>query len=88
MAKRRILKKRINDVCEALVIECMSVKQNSPSVQNIDLENIVKSILIMQCDFTSRLSHVDKTQVKRFFYQLKDDLTVSTNEIIDHIYHL
>ena len=42
----------------------------------------------MQNDFVSRLSHVDKKQVRRFFSQLKEDLSVSTNEIIDNIYHL
>ena len=88
MAKRRILKKRIKDISEALLVECMAVKQNHPTVQDTDLENIVKSILMMHYDFTARLSHVDKRQVRRFFAQLKDDLSVSTNEIIDHIYHL
>lgn len=86
--KRRELKKQINNVCEALLVECMAVKHNHPALERDDLENIVKSILMMNYDFTSRLSHVDKRQVKKFFGQLKDDLAVSTNEIIDHLFHL
>jgi len=88
MAKRRILKRKINDICETLFIECLAVEHNHPSVKQSDLENVVKSIIFMQYDFTSRLSHVDKHQTKAFFTQLKEDLAVSTNEIIDHIYHL
>ena len=88
MAKRRILKKQINDICEALVVECMAAEQNNPSIPKADIENLLKSILMMNCDFTSRLSHVDKHQTPKFFAQLKDDLAVSTNEIIDHLYHL
>lgn len=88
MAKRRELKKAINDVSSVLLIECIAAQQSHPNVAAADIENIVKSIMLMQDDFVSRLSHVDKTQVRRFFTQLHDDLAVSTNEIIDAIYHL
>lgn len=88
MAKRRTLKKVINLMSEELLTELVAVGQTQKNVPGEDLENIAQSILLMQEDFISRLSHVDKTQVTRFFQQLKDDLSVSTNEIIDHIYHL
>ncbi len=88
MAKRRTLKKVINLMSEELLTELVAVGQTQKHVPGEDLENIAQSILLMQEDFISRLSHVDKTQVTRFFQQLKDDLSVSTNEIIDHIYHL
>ena len=88
MAKRRNLKKAINLVCADLLMECLAVKQTHPSIKDEDIENIAQSIGVMQDDCLSRLSHVDYRQVRRFFNQLEDDLTVSTNEIIDHIYHL
>lgn len=88
MAKRRNLKKSINMVCADLLMECLAVKQNHPGIKDADVENIARSIVVMQDDFLSRLSHVDKRQVTRFFNQLEDDLAVSTNEIIDQIYHL
>ena len=88
MAKRRTLKKVINLMGEELMTELVAVGQAQKNVPVEDLENIAQSILMMQEDFISRLSHVDKTQVSRFFQQLRDDLSVSTNEIIDHIYHL
>ena len=88
MAKRRNLKKAINMVCSDLLMECLAVRETHPSIKEADVENIAMSILLMQEDFVSRLSHVDKHQIRRFFQQLDDDLTVSTNEIIDQIYQL
>lgn len=78
----------MNEVCTDLLLELLATKQMNPQIAQEDIENIAQSILTMQNDFVSRLSHVDKHQVRRFFEQLQDDLSVSTNEIIDHIYHL
>ena len=88
MAKRRELKKAINQVCADLLVECLGVRQNHPGVPAADIENVSQSILLMQTDFICRLSHVDKRQVRPFFKQLEEDLAVSTNEIVDHIFHL
>ena len=88
MAKKRTLKKAINNVSTDLLIELLAVKRDKPGIPAADIENVAASIVLMQEDFVARLSHVDKRQVKRFFKQLEDDLAVSTNEIIDHIFHL
>ena len=88
MAKRRTLKKAINEVSADLLIELIANKQGHPNIADADVENIAKSILLLQDDYIARLSHVDKHQVKRFFTQWHDDLAVTTNEIIDAIYHL
>ncbi len=86
--KRRHLKKQISFVCADLLAECLAVQQAHPNIPQADLENVVGSILLMEDDFISRISHVDKRQVKPFFTQLEDDLSVCTNQIIDHIFHL
>ena len=88
MAKRRTLKKAINEMSADLLLELLATKQANPNIPDADVENIALSIVSLQNDFICRLSHVDKHQVKRFFAQLQDDLNVGTNEIIDHIYHL
>ncbi|MBQ7442885.1 MAG: hypothetical protein IJS59_03335 [Bacteroidaceae bacterium] len=87
MAKRRELKKALHEVAAELMIECIAAK-HSKNLRQDDVENIARSILLLQDDYNARLSHVDKHQVKRFFNQWHDDLAVSTNEIIDAIYHL
>ena len=88
MASRKTLKKAINEVGADLLVELLAAQQINRNIPKGDIENIAQSIVCMQADFISRLSHVDKRQVKRFFNQLLDDFSVSTNEIIDHIYHL
>jgi hypothetical protein len=88
MANRRQLKKAVNRIATELMVECVAVQHNHPKVALADVENIAKSILLLQEDYLARLSHVDKHQVKRFFAQWHDDIAVSTNEIIDAIYHL
>lgn len=88
MASRKTLKKAINEVGADLLVELLAAQQINRNIPKGDIENIAQSIVTMQADFISRLSHVDKRQVKRFFTQLLDDFSVSTNEIIDHIYHL
>lgn len=86
MANKRRLKKIVASICEDLMIECMAAKQDN--VSEADIENIAKTIVLMQLDFTNRLSHIDKHQVKRFFVQYEEDLAVTTNEIVDAICHL
>ena len=88
MAKRRNLKKAVNQIAAELMVECMAVQHNHPNISVEDIENIAKSILLQQEEYLARLSHVDKHQVKRFFTQWHDDFAASTNEIIDAIYHL
>ena len=88
MANRRKLKKIVNMVTGDLLMECMAVKQANSHIDNADVENIAGSILLMQEDFLARISHVDKRQVRRFFRQLEEDFSTSTNEIIDNIFHL
>jgi len=88
MANRRNLKKAVRNISEDLMVECLAVKQDKPGIAQADVENIAKSILMMENEFIKRLSHVDKKQTAKFFQLFKDDITTSTNEIVDAIFHL
>ena len=88
MAKKKNLKKAINLMATDLLIELLGAEQAATGAQQQDIENIAQSILLMRNDFVNRLSHIDKRQVKAFFSQLEEDLTSSTNEIIDQICQL
>lgn len=88
MAKRRTVKKAVRNIGEDLLVECLAVRQDRPGIAQADIENVAKSILMLQNEFICRLSHVDKRQVKAFFQQYKDDLSSTTNEIVDAIFHL
>lgn len=88
MASKKQLKKAINLMCTDLLIELLGAEQTATGATKQDVENIAQSIIAMRGDFVTRLSHIDKTQVRKFFNQLEDDLNASTNEIIDQICHL
>ncbi|MBQ9286484.1 MAG: hypothetical protein IJ209_09450 [Bacteroidaceae bacterium] len=88
MASKKQLKKAINLMCTDLLIELLGAEQTATGATKQDVENIAQSIFAMRGDFVTRLSHIDKTQVRKFFNQLEDDLNASTNEIIDQICHL
>lgn len=88
MAKKRQLKKAINLMSTDLLIELLGAEQAATGATKQDVENIAQSILAMRNDFIKRLSHIDKTQVRKFFAQMEDDLNASTNEIVDQICHL
>ncbi len=85
---RRRLKKNITTMAADLLTEVLAIQQHNPNIAASDIENIVASILLMEEDYISRLSHVDKHQVRTFFRQMHDSLAVSTNELVDQIFHL
>ncbi len=88
MANKKDVKQAINLMCTDLLIELLGAEQASPAAAKQDIENIAQNILLMRKDFVSRLSHVDKRQVRTFFTQFEEDLTACTNDIVDQICHL
>ncbi len=87
MANKRTLKKTINLICEELFAECVAVSLYSDHRENGHAMFI--SLIKMQNDLISRISHPEPGLPKKVYYKkLKDDLTESTQEIIDQIQHL
>jgi len=83
--KRRELKKIVNYFCGELYAECVAQLQykNGPSYE--DVENIMKSILMMQDDLICRLSHVEPGSTKLFFKKYKQDMIARADEIVEHL---
>ena len=88
MASKKDLKKAINLMCTDLLIELLGAEEAAHQAHKQDVENIAQNILVMRNDFVCRLSHIDKRQVRKFFNQLEEDLTATTNDIVDQICHL
>ncbi|MBQ5643597.1 MAG: hypothetical protein IIV13_07585 [Bacteroidaceae bacterium] len=82
--KRRELKKSINNLCGELFAECIALNR----YENVDKDrvaNVMESILMMQADIVSRISHTQPGAYKIFFKKLREDLIARTEEIIDDI---
>lgn len=84
MAKRRALKKTINNICGELFAEVIA----AVLYRNADRETaneITGAILKLQGDVISRISHTEPGNVKGFYKKLRDDFNTHAAEIIDQI---
>ncbi len=82
--KRRELKKAVNYLCAELFAECIALSHYE-KVDNDAVANVMESILMMQADIISRISHVQPGACKPFFAKLREDLANRTDEIVDDI---
>ena len=83
--KRRELKKSINYLSGELLAECFAVLSYNKIERKEDVENVMKSILQMQNDMLSRLSHVEPGSTKLFFKKLREEIAQRTDEIVEQI---
>lgn len=83
--KRRELKKNINYLCGELYAECVALVQYHKVQSFADIENIMRSILIMQDDLICRLSHVEPGSTKLFFKKLRQEMISRTDDIVEQI---
>ncbi len=82
--KRRELKKSINYLCAELFAECIALYRYE-QVDKDAVSAVMESILMMQADIISRISHVEPGARKMFFVKLREDLANRTEAIVDDI---
>lgn len=85
---RRKLKKSINYLCGELFAECVAILHCHRDVPRQDVENVMKSILLMQDDLICRCSHVEPGSTKLYFKKLREKMTTTTDEIVENIMSL
>jgi len=86
MAKRRELKKAINFLCGELFAECVAVMHYQKKVDQADIDNVMTSILTLQDDMLSRVSHPEPgMKPKDYFKHLRENMATHTDEIVEHI---
>lgn len=86
MAKRRELKKAINFLCGELFAECVAITHYQKPTPQADIDNVMTSILNLQDDMLSRVSHVEPgMRPSVFFKKLRTDLVAQTDDIVEQI---
>lgn len=86
MAKRRDLKKAINFMCGELFAECVAIMHYQKPTPQEDVDNVMLSILKLQDDMLSRVSHPEPgMKAAKFFKNLREDMVTQTEEIVEHI---
>ena len=89
MANKRDLKRTINVICADLFAECVaaSLYNGKPDKDNVNA--LLSSILSINNDFVSRISHPEPGMPQKQFYQtIIDDFNKQVGEIIDQIGNL
>lgn len=82
---RRKLKKSINYLCGELFAECVALMHYQHEISREDVDNLMKSILLMQNDLICRCSHVEPGSTKLYFKKLRETMIHTTDEIVDQI---
>lgn len=89
MANKRNLKKAINTMCGELFAECVAINHYQKGVSTDDLDNVMKSILLLQDDMISRVSHPEPGMpANTFFKKLRQDMADQVTVIADQLYAL
>ena len=83
--KRREIKKDINSLCGDLFAECVALLQYKKETNKKDVENVMLTILEMQNEMITRLSHVEPGSTKLFFKKMREDLLARTEDIVEQI---
>ena len=83
MAKRKVLKKRINYIVGELFAECLINGKNCADQAKVN--DVLADILNTQNEFISRISHTQPGNVKGFYKKLIQDFIAKANELIDAI---
>lgn len=89
MANKRLLKKRINLICEELFVDFVaaSLYGNTPNRQGT--EAILFSIAKLQNNYISRISHPEPGMPAAQYYRdLKEHFSKQVSEILDQIHNL
>ena len=83
--KRREIKKDIHSLCGDLFAECVALLQYKKETNKKDVENVMLTILQMQNEMITRLSHVEPGSTKLFFKKMREDLLARTEDIVEQI---
>jgi len=88
MANKRTLKHAINGICEELFAECIAASlYGAKHKENSDA--LLFSILKMQSNFISRVSHPEPGMPARaYFRDLREKFSAQASEIADQINYL
>ena len=88
MANKKSLKHAINLICDELFAEAVaaSLYGNEPHKEKTGADAVLTSIIRLQADYISRISHVEPGMApKAYFKALRSKFTTEVDEIVDRI---
>ena len=89
MANKRTLKKAVNVICEELFTEAIAASLYGNDNKHGNSEALLFSIVKMQSNFISRVSHPEPgMSAKSYYKDLREKFSAEVSEIVDHINNL
>ena len=89
MSFKRDLKKSIQVICAELLTECVAASLYGNKAHQEDAEALFYSIVRMQHDFISRISHPEPGMpAKKYFRLLCEQFTAQASELVDQVNNL
>ena len=86
MAKKRVLKQSINVICGELLAECLAKTLYGNEAESDTCEALAYSILKLQGDFISGISHPEPGMpAKAYYKKMREDFIAQASDIIDQI---
>jgi hypothetical protein len=86
MSNKRNLKNVINGICCNIAADVMAASLDRQVKTQEDIDAILSSIVILNRDYISRISHVEPGMApKKYFKGLVEDFKKSLMEILDQI---
>lgn len=89
MANKRLLKRTITKACGELFAECVAASLYVGNPPKDNVKALLSSIIMLEADFTCRISHPEPgIKPKDYYQKLIDDFNTQVSEIIDQISNL
>ena len=86
MPNKRVLKQCINLICEELFANCLATTLYGNDADSKNCEALAYSILKLQSEFISRISHPEPGMpAKAYYKKLKEDFVAQASDILDQI---
>ena len=89
MANKRTIKQAINLICEELFVECVAASLYGKGHHPENMEALLSTIVKMQSDFISRVSHPEPGMKAKLYYKnLREQFSKQVGEVVDQINYL
>ena len=88
MASRKNLKKNVNYIASELFAECLVNSLYVPGTDKSKADELMSTILNMQDEFISRISHTPPGNVKGYYKKFNEDFNAKVDEIIEAMNNL
>lgn len=86
MANKRTLKKSIKVVCGELFAECVAASLYGPEDQQDNLETMLESIIKIQDNYISRVSHPEPGMKASIYYKdLEEKFIAEVDDLVNQI---